>query len=209
MVFSDIERKVSTYYSEKIQTYGPSPGGVDWNSAESQQLRFKQLLKIVSTPHEHFSVLDYGCGFGSLHEFMNTIYPDYHFTGYDFTQSMIEQATKLHPTANARWESSLDQVGKHDYAIASGIFNVKLDISAAEWEEYILHHLQRMDSYSKKGFSFNLLSTYSDANHRKDHLYYADPAFVLDYCVSRFSKYVALLHDYPLYEFTILIRKTI
>jgi hypothetical protein len=37
-------------------------------------------------------------------------------------------------------------------------------------------------------------------------LYYADPLFFFEHCRQRFSRRVALLHDYPLYEFTILVR---
>jgi hypothetical protein len=38
-------------------------------------------------------------------------------------------------------------------------------------------------------------------------LFYADPAEVFEYCRKRYSRSVALLHDYPLYEFCILVRK--
>jgi hypothetical protein len=38
-------------------------------------------------------------------------------------------------------------------------------------------------------------------------LYYADPLFLFDYCKTKFSTLVSLIHDYPLYEFTILVRK--
>jgi len=41
----------------------------------------------------------------------------------------------------------------------------------------------------------------------KDDLYYADPCYFFDYCKKKFSKNIALLHDYGLYEFTILVRK--
>jgi hypothetical protein len=41
----------------------------------------------------------------------------------------------------------------------------------------------------------------------RDDLYYADPLFFFDYCKTRFSRFVTLIHDYPLYEFTILVRK--
>ena len=52
-----------------------------------------------------------------------------------------------------------------------------------------------------------MLSTYSDVERRRADLYYADPHMVFDYCKRTFSPAVALLHDYPLYEFTILVRK--
>ena len=38
-------------------------------------------------------------------------------------------------------------------------------------------------------------------------LYYADPCFLFDYCQRRYSRWVAVLHDYGLYEFTIVVRK--
>ena len=38
----------------------------------------------------------------------------------------------------------------------------------------------------------------------KDYLFYADPCQLFDYCKQNFSKQVALLHDYRLYEFTII-----
>jgi hypothetical protein len=40
-------------------------------------------------------------------------------------------------------------------------------------------------------------------------LYYADPRAIFDHCKRTFSRWVALLHDYGLYEFTILVRKEV
>jgi len=41
----------------------------------------------------------------------------------------------------------------------------------------------------------------------KGNLYYADPLILFDWCKNEISKYVALLHNYPLYEFTIYSEK--
>ncbi|MFX7953370.1 class I SAM-dependent methyltransferase, partial [Acinetobacter baumannii] len=57
------------------------------------------------------------------------------------------------------------------------------------------------------GFSFNCLTSYSDEDRKRDYLYYADPCQLFDLCKRRYSRQVALLHDYGLYEFTILVRK--
>ncbi len=64
-----------------------------------------------------------------------------------------------------------------------------------------------MNKASEKGFSFNLLTSYSDAHLKKDYLYYANPGFWFDFCKQNFSRNVALLHDYNLYEFTIRVRQ--
>ncbi len=60
-----------------------------------------------------------------------------------------------------------------------------------------------------KAFLFNMLTKYSEKEYMRDNLYYADPLFIFDYCKRNFSKQVALLHDYGLYEFTILVKKNI
>ena len=94
-----------------------------------------------------------------------------------------------------------------DYTVASGIFNVKMEYEEKEWLDYFLQTLNNMNANSEKGFSFNALTKYSDKEFMKDNLYYAEPLFIFDYCKTHFSKYVALVHDYPLYEFTILVKK--
>ena len=51
-----------------------------------------------------------------------------------------------------------------------------------------------------------MLTRHSDVDRREARLFYADPVDTFEYCRNRFSRHVALLHDYPLYEFTILVR---
>ena len=54
-----------------------------------------------------------------------------------------------------------------DYAIASGIFNVKQDFTLKEWHEYILETVELLNDKSTLGFSFNALTKYSDDNLKK------------------------------------------
>ncbi len=60
---------------------------------------------------------------------------------------------------------------------------------------------------SLQGFAFNALTSYSDPEYMRDDLFYADPSWLFDHCKRTYSSQVALLHDYGLYEFTILVRK--
>ena len=95
----------------------------------------------------------------------------------------------------------------YDYIVASGIFNLKKSVTNDDWKQYILEVLKEFHSHSKKGFAFNCLTSYSDAEYMRDDLYYADPLFWFDYAKKHFSRNVALLHDYELYDFTVLVRK--
>jgi hypothetical protein len=54
-----------------------------------------------------------------------------------------------------------------------------------------------------------MLTSYSDSGRmaRRPDLYFADPLFYFDYCKRNFSPDIALLHDYGLYDFTVLVRK--
>jgi hypothetical protein len=130
------------------------------------------------------------------------------YTGFDITEAMLAAARARHAgRENCRFVADESLLVLADYTVASGIFNVKLSIADQVWREYVLDVLGRLNDLSRKGFAFNCLSSYSDSGKMRSDLYYADPRPLFDYCKSRFSRRVALLHDYPLYEFTILVRK--
>jgi SAM-dependent methyltransferase len=198
---------VNAYYTGKITQFGNTPQGVDWNGEESQFLRFEQLSKIIKPGKDKISVLDYGCGTGALYKFLQGKQRPFHYHGFDISEKMIAEA-KAQSFENATWSTKLEQGIKFDYVFASGIFNVRLENNDKKWLKYMLGVLDTMNDISIKGFAFNVLTKYSDKPYQKDYLYYADPCEIFDYCKQHYSKYVALLHDYPLYEFSILVRKT-
>ena len=196
--------QVQEYYDEKLQTHGATARGVDWKSPESQELRFAQLLKLIDAG-QAFSINDYGCGYGALVDYLERGSYQFQYTGFDISPKMIATAHELHP--QAAFTSDRSQLPLADYTLASGIFNVKLSTDEAAWKNYLLEVLETMNSLSRRGFAFNALTKYSDAEFMRPDLYYADPLFLFDYCKTRYSRFVTLLHDYPLYEFTILVRK--
>jgi SAM-dependent methyltransferase len=204
---NDIHGDVERYYTGKIKTHGRTPQGVDWNSSESQSLRFEQLTRIVDFSNS-FSILDYGCGYGALVEFLSEKSRQFNYTGFDLSEEMIRSAGEIYPrTPSLQFVTNPSELRAADYVVASGIFSVKLQTAEEPWLSYITDTLHHMNALCTKGFSFNALTMYSDAEHMRHDLYYADPKFLFDYCKRNFSKKVALLHDYPLYEFTLLIRK--
>lgn len=203
-----IHQQVSAYYTQKLATHGPTSQGVDWNSTESQTLRFKQLFKFIDDPTQTFSINDYGCGYGALVHYLTTQQYQFTYTGFDIAEAMIEKARQLFPqTGQYTFTTDKSALTPADYTVASGIFNVKLQTEDTQWRHYILETVQQMWQLSKRGMAFNILTKYSDPEYMRSNLYYADPCFLFDYCKTHLSKQVALLHDYQLYEFTILVRK--
>jgi SAM-dependent methyltransferase len=204
--FPTILETIERYYAEKLRAFGATPQGVDWNSADSQTLRFSRLLQVLEA--DDVSVNDYGCGYGALADYLGTTGRRLTYYGFDISGQMIVAARVRHAVRTwCSFTADLAQLSPADYTVASGIFSVKLNHSVETWREYVLHTLTTFESLSTRGFAFNMLSTYSDQEKHRDDLFYADPLQWFDVCKRRFSPWVSLLHDYPLYEFTIIVRK--
>jgi hypothetical protein len=121
---------------------------------------------------------------------------------------MVAAATARHARHDhVNFTSDAASLTPMAYAVASGIFNVRLTHPEQVWRDYTLRTLDALNGLSLKGFAFNMLSTYCDQERRRGDLFYGDPREMFDFCKRRFSARVALLHDYPLYEFTIIVRK--
>ena len=196
---TDLLTEVAEYYTTKLAEHGETPRG--------HTLRFEQLCKIVDTAN-HFSINDLGCGYGALYDFLVTRYDEPSYLGVDVSEGMIkaaDQRYKDQPQARFVLSSEPNQVA--DFGVASGIFNVRMGRSDDEWRSHLEATLDVLDRTSRVGFAFNCLTSYSDKDKMRDYLYYAEPCVLFDLCKRRYSRNVALLHDYDLYEFTILVRK--
>lgn len=199
--------QVADYYSGRVAQHGATANGVDWNGEASQLMRFEQLIKVI-TQTDSFSLNDLGCGYGALGDFLRSRYPGVSYMGCDVSAAMIAAAqARNHGNEQARFIVGCEPPEVADYGVASGIFHVRLSRTNSEWRSYLEATLDILQRTSRRGFSFNCLTTYSDAEKMRPDLYYADPRELFDYCKRRYSRHVALLHDYALYEFTILVRK--
>jgi len=132
------------------------------------------------------------------------------YIGYDIAPEMIVAARQRHgEAADRRWRIGAVPDETADFAIASGVFNVKGSFSGEDWTAYVRETIDLLARAGRRGFGFNVLTLSGDPERRRPDLFYADPVEFLDYCLTRFGRSVALLQDYGLWEFTILIRHTI
>lgn len=201
---------LNEFYAEQLSLHGSTAQGVNWKDEQAQTGRFEQLLKILPQ-NTHFSLADLGCGYGALAEFMQKKgFQNFTYYGYDLAPAMIEQAQKTYAHLDFATFTLIQhpsEMQETDFVVASGIFNKKLDLKEYEFLSYILETLGIMNQKSRKGFAFNMLTSYSDKEKQRSDLYYANPCFMFDYCMRNFSRDVALLHDYQMFDFTILVRK--
>jgi SAM-dependent methyltransferase len=202
-----LRAKVRDYYSGTLERHGPTPLGVDWPNAVSQYLRFVQLLKIADF-QQPFSLIDFGCGYGALLEFLAMRHGEAAVTyyGIDISPAMVAAARQ-------RWADQMRAefaVGSRcgrmaDYSLASGIFNVRLGHAVAAWEAYVESILRDLHASSRIGFAVNFMLPH-DALPTEEGLYRSEPDRWVGIC-EKFGGSVALVRDYGLREFTLLIRR--
>jgi SAM-dependent methyltransferase len=202
----EVLRKVAALYSKNLETHGVSSRAIGWRDDETRVLRYEVLANVLKGDRGPMEVIDWGCGYGGLFTYLREARGAdvSRYDGYDLSAEMIAAASHL-PADRARLFQTDVVTEDADYAFVSGTFNVRYDASDAGWFEYITATLDSLWAHSRKGIAFNLLSTYVD--WQEPHLYYGDPRVFFDYCKRRFTKSVALYHDYPLYEWTIVARR--
>lgn len=211
MNVDDAHQKLDQYFTEKLESFGATSRGVDYNGPDAQERRFEQLVKVIN-PAQPFSVIDYGCGYGAMFDYLYRMGWQFDYYGVDLIEKMVIAGRETHQDfANAHFTTDESEIPVADYLLAGSIFNIKVEVSYRDWQEFIVKTLHRMNKLCSRGFSFNMLTSYSDADRmaQRPDLFYGDPSFFFDVCKRNFSRNVALLHDYDLYDFTILVRKDI
>ena len=202
--------EVRAFNEAQLLQYAITPQGAGWNSPEAQSIRFEQLVKVIRKgPAETLTINDIGCGYGALVEYLAGQGQTLDYRGYDVSSEILATAKRLHPEST--WSRvvfrPLEQITAAAYSVASGVFGLKFAHTEEFWRRYVIDTLDLVHRNSERGFSFNMLTAYSDAEKKKDELYYADPCAIFDLCKRRYSRNVALYHDYPLFDFTIVVRQ--
>lgn len=207
---NDIYTSISQYFERTLAQHGPTAKGVDWKDEAAQELRFRQLVKVLPDAlDEQETLVDFGCGYGQFLSYLKSQNKRCHYVGFDCLPAMIEQAQALFENEErCRFECGNNFNIDCHYLVASGVFNFRGNFSLEDWTDFVLAELSSINAHTKKAFALNFLTAYSDKDRMREDLYYASPEFLLNHCLTSFSRHVALLHDYGAYEFTLIVKKT-
>ena len=209
MNHAELRERTLAYYRDRFAEHGPTPRGVDWNGHASQQVLFEQLQKLLPADAA-YSLNDWGCGYGALLDALMAKEARVNYRGFDIDPSMIEAALARHDgRPQASFTIADRPLWMADHGVASGLFALRLERTDERCFADLADGIATLDATSRLGFAFNCLTSWSDADRMRPHLYYADPCALFDLCKRRYSRNVALLHDYDLYSFTIIVRKTV
>ncbi|MBN2057872.1 MAG: class I SAM-dependent methyltransferase [Candidatus Saganbacteria bacterium] len=212
------KRKQIEYFEGLLAKHGENFLALDWNSNESQKLRYQVFREIFIYAQKaaNISVLDVGCGFGDLYGFFKSEKmlgrQKIRYTGYDISEKLLEVARKKYPEARFELKDILEDrhVPKFDYILASGIFNIRTTDSGSHIE-FVKAMLLRMSDLAKHGVAANFLSEGAlpisvpeDVNSGR--YYYFKPEEIMSFCRFISSRFI-IRHDYHPGDFTVYLLK--
>ncbi|MEO7128766.1 MAG: class I SAM-dependent methyltransferase [Rhodoferax sp.] len=209
---ADLHAAIARYYTGTVQAHGATPAGVDWRCVPTQELRFVQLLRLCDFTAP-FSLNDLGCGYGALLAYLarrhGTTEVDY--LGVDLSAAMIAAARRLWskrrgPDRQVEFAVGHASARSADYSVASGIFNVKLDPSAARWRRFVAATLDQLHMSSRRGFAANFMTPLARGSAGSAGLYRTPAGVWRRYCEQKYGATVEIITDYGMREYTLLVR---
>ncbi len=206
---STVSQLLAKHYAKKFESYGETPEGVDWGKdEEDHNLRLDRMLAVLElgcVEGAKPSLLDVGCGYGSLLELIKYRELPLQYCGIDICESMIESARSRHEDSEWMAGDIFDISGArcYDYVVCNGVLTQKLDVSIRDMDRFLLALVQKMFDLCRVGIAFNVMSTH--VNFMAPNLYYKNPAELISWCMSVLTPRIRLDHAYPMYEYTVYL----
>jgi SAM-dependent methyltransferase len=189
-------------YEKRLHEHGYSPAALGWGAHGRQEVRFSVLAEFALRDPQS-SVLDVGCGFCDLYDFLATRGWRGRYSGIDIVPGLLEVAKQRHPGIDVR---ELDITGdisllhEYDFVIASGAFNAALP--SGDNRTHIEAALKNMHQCSRRATCVDFLSEYVE--FQKQGAFHTDPGWALA-TAKKLTRRVLLRHDYMPYEFALFL----
>jgi len=197
--FSGAVEQVAAVFQEEFKKYGYSLESVMWNKG-TQDAHFMAKFDIANIAGSR--ILDVGCGFGHMLDYLQAWDIKAHYTGIDICPEFIDIARQRHPEADFRLLNILeaDIKEKWDWVFLVGAFNYTTNRRL--WWEYVKKMITRMYDLCAQGVAVDFLSSYVD--FQKEHSFHAQPEKVFSFAKT-ITRRVTLRHDYMPYDYTVYL----
>lgn len=193
------KHKLISHYNELFNQFGYSHKTIGWGK-KRHFFRYEILLSNFDLKNS--SLLDFGCGFGDLSDYLKSKSLSIDYNGIDINEKLINEGIKQNPERNISFSDPLNHglSRNYDYIISSGVHNTKISDNL----NFINKTFDLFNAHANKGFSLNFLS--NNCDYFEDNLYYSDPSEIIRIALN-YSQKVLVRHDYMPYEFTVIVHK--
>lgn len=197
--YSDADKKrIVDLYNRSLEEHGiQSARAVGWSGEFSQTIRIEILCQAGDMTDR--SVLDVGCGFGDLYDFLKERYQRVSYQGMDINPAMVEVARAKHPGISFfAMDFGVYEGQRFDYVLASGAFSFKVP----DYQNLYFGYIKKMFELCTIAAAFNLLNRDYHIDDDTFATYSADE--VRDFC-SSLTKNFVLRQDYLQHDFTVYL----
>lgn len=187
------EYKQHKIYTRRYLEWKRSIHSLHWSSRLNQERRFENFVSMAAL--NNHTLLDVGCGFGDLYNFLNKNNISTAYTGLDINKYFIEEAQELYPQASFIHGNLFQNITtSYDYIVASGLF-------AFANKSFFTRAIEHFYKFSDKGFIFNIFVTH-------DKKFFSPKYEVINQYLNRFPvKQITTHFDASLCDYTYLITK--
>lgn len=187
-------------YERRLREHGHAPETLGWRPGR-ERARFGVAADLVAETGAR-SLLDVGCGFADLLDFLRGTGWDGEYHGIDLVPGLLAEAGRRHPGLPLEEAdiTSYDPGRSFDVVVASGVFNFELQ--AEDNRRHITRSVGRMFELSARAVCVDFLST--NVDHRHPGAWHTDPAWALALGRS-LSPRCELRDDYLPFEFALVV----
>jgi len=204
MSIADEQRR---YYGELLRRFGDDPRALGHRDRETQHERFVRLARVFDAEDGPFTVHEIGCGLGDLGGYLADRHPLARYSGSDVCEEFVDACRSRFPEGRFELRDVTAELpdDRYDYVVQSGTLNGRLGTSNAEWTEFVFDLTRAMYRMAGRGVATNFLSSYGDADRKREDLHYQDPIAIVDFVRGELSRHWEIDAAGPLYEFTLRI----
>jgi len=201
-VDDSLRRHIIDSHRDSLQRHGHSPHALFWSSRQVQETRFRVLAEIGIGNGD--SLLDVGCGFADLYEWLVGQGKEVAYTGLDLSPDLLGEAHRRHPSLPLLCGEvfSLSSRPAFDWVVLSGALNWPM----RDGFDYVRRVVRHMYALCRRGVAFNLLDARHVSGFGRFGLQCFDPDEIADYCRS-FSGDCRLVDGYLDNDFTVYLKK--
>lgn len=192
-------KEIIQMYERAFADHGPSEKAVFWPKGRQDE-RFFALTKSIH--RDNFSILDFGCGIGHLHNFLKMKFGQVDYMGVDIVPSFIEHCRREFRESRFQLVKSPKDIEQNfDYVMLSGVFNILYSENKEEHLEIVKATITELFSKTKIALSVNFMT--DNVDFQQTGAYHQNPAEIFNFFQQSLSRRCLLDQSYMPYEYTI------
>ncbi|WP_181850432.1 class I SAM-dependent methyltransferase [Thalassospira profundimaris] len=156
---------------------------------------------------DNIDILDLGCGYGGLYEYMTTHWnerpKEFRYKGIDISGDMISAAKTANPDIDFEQRDVLTDPlanNRHGFVIMNGLFTEKQSMSFDEMFEFTKAMLKIAYDTCINGIAFNVMS--KNVDWEREDLFHLSIDSLAKFLSEHLTRDFVIRSDYKLYEYT-------